>query len=92
MRQTYGMNWSTLFTARVSTASQTTHADFAVVQTWVEGDLDTTYELFTIDLSAYNGQAIYVAFVLEQDDGNSWYLDDVTGVQLPVELVSFSVE
>jgi len=92
MRQAYTPDWGTTFTVRVSTASQTTHADFTVVQTWVETDFDTTYAEFTVDLSAYSGQAIYVAFVMAQDDGDSWYIDDVTGVPVPVELMSFQVE
>lgn len=92
MRQAYSPDWGTVYTVRVSTASQNTHADFTVVQTWVETDFDATYQEFSVDLSAYVGQAIYVAFVMAQDDGDSWYIDDVTGVPVPVALMSFQVE
>ncbi len=91
MRQSYTSDYGGSYTVRVSTASQTTHADFTVVQTWAETDFSTTYTQFSVGLSAYIGQTIYVAFVMEQDDGDSWYLDDVSGVPVPVELMSFEV-
>jgi hypothetical protein len=92
MRQAYGADYGSVYTVRVSTASQTTHADFAVVQTWAEADFGVTFSQVAIDLSAYVGQVVFVAFVMEQDDGDSWYVDDVTGVPLPVELMAFTVE
>ena len=91
MRQNYTNDYGTSYTVRVSSASQTTHADFSVVQTWAEADFSTTYAQFSVDLSAYIGQAIYVAFVMDQDDGDNWFIDDVSGVPVPVELMSFEV-
>ncbi len=91
MKQAFISDYGTAYTVRVSTASQTTHADFTVIQTWAEADFDATYAQFSVDLSAYIGQAIYVAFVMDQDDGDSWYIDDVSGVPVPVELMSFEV-
>ncbi|PCI08935.1 MAG: hypothetical protein COB73_06330 [Flavobacteriaceae bacterium] len=76
-RQDFGADWGTTYTVRVSTASQTTHADFTIVDTQVETDFNSIYNAHNVDLSAYNGTPIYVAFVMEQNDGDSWYIDDV---------------
>lgn len=65
------------FEIRVSTNSQTTHADFATIDSWAELDFNSEYTNRYIDLSAYNGQAIYVAFVFTQDDGEDWFIDDI---------------
>ncbi len=78
MRQSFIADYGTTYTVRVSTASQTNHSDFAIVQTYTESDFGTTYQPFSVDLSAYIGQNIYVAFVMEQDDGDSWYIDNVS--------------
>jgi len=77
MRQGYTSDYDTTYTIRVSTNSQTTHADFTTVQTYAETDFGITYQQFTVDLSAYVGQDIYIAFVMEQDNGDNWYLDNV---------------
>jgi len=37
-----------------------------------------TYEQFSFDLSAYNGQNVYIAFRHYDVDGNGMYLDDIT--------------
>ncbi|MFY0629344.1 MAG: choice-of-anchor J domain-containing protein [Flavobacteriaceae bacterium] len=76
-RQAFGSDYGTTYTIRVSTASQTTHADFTIVDTQSETDFGTVYSTHYVDLSAYDGMAIYVAFVMEQDDGDNWYVDDV---------------
>ncbi len=82
MQQAYTPDWLTTYTVRVSTASQTNHIDFTTVQTYTENDFGTTYQPFSVDLSAYIGQSIYVAFVMEQDDGDSWYIDNVSWTEL----------
>jgi len=76
-KQEFTSDYSTTYTIRVSTASQTTHADFTIVDTQAETDFSTSFGTHYVDLSAYNGQAIYVAFVMDQDDGDSWYVDNV---------------
>jgi hypothetical protein len=77
--QDFSSDYGTTYTVRVSTlASQTTHADFAIVDTQFETDFTPgIYSAHNVDLSAYNGTPIYVAFVMEQADGDSWYIDDV---------------
>ncbi|MGV1012787.1 MAG: fibronectin type III domain-containing protein [Flavobacterium sp.] len=75
-----------------TTGSQTTLANYTnTVQTWNNANpLVTTfniYELKTVNLSAYAGQQVYIAFVRVFNQptaalgGNSWYVDDVKLVQ-----------
>ena len=65
------------FEIRVSTASQNVHGDFVVVDSWAELDFSDVYSTRYVDLSTYDNVPIYVAFVLSQDDGEDWYIDDV---------------
>ncbi len=68
----------TTFTVRVSTTSQSSIASFTTVFTETEADfVDGTFSPVNIDLSAYIGQSVYVAFVMSQDNGDNWYIDDV---------------
>ncbi len=77
-RQDFGSDYGTTYTIRVSTtASQMTHADFAIIDTQSETDFGTSYTTHNVNLSAYDGVPIYVAFVMNQDDGDSWLIDDV---------------
>ena len=77
-RQSYSDEYGSQYHVRVSTSSQTDRSSFANVQTFTESDFSSTaFSQFTVDLSAYDGMRIYLAFVLEQDDGDDWYLDDV---------------
>ncbi len=76
----FATDYGSTYTVRVSTgASQTTHADFTIVDTQSETDVWSGGPLaqHTVDLTAYIGQPIYVAFVLEQNDGDRWILDNI---------------
>lgn len=76
----FATDYGSTYTIRVSTgSSQTTHADFTIVDTQSETDVWAGGPLaqHTVDLTAYIGQAIYVAFVLEQNDGDRWIIDNV---------------
>lgn len=76
----YATNYGTTYTIRVSTgASQTTHADFTTVQTFTEADIPVELQFgpAQVDLSAYIGQSIYIAFVMAQNDGDYWFLDNI---------------
>lgn len=80
--QQYTAAYGTIYQVKVSTTSQTSHASFTNVATYAEADftdITTTAltSLKTVDLSAYNGQQIYVAFVMTQNDGDNWFIDDV---------------
>jgi plastocyanin len=73
----YGQQYTSTYKIKVSTSSPTDHASFTDLSTYTETDLTSTYTQNTIDLSAYIGQEIYVAFVVAQDNGEDWYLDDI---------------
>jgi len=77
--QHYPEDWGSVYKVKVSTTSQTNHASFTDVATYTESDFSIAAitSLKTIDLSAYNGQQIYIAFVMIQDDGDNWYIDNV---------------
>ena len=76
-RQSYVTNYGAVYKVFISTGSQTTHADFTLVDTQLETDFTYYYTEKEIDLSAYVGVPIYVAFVHEQDNGDNWLIDDV---------------
>jgi Secretion system C-terminal sorting domain len=77
---------------RVSTTTQTTLANFTTVTEFTEGNtatstvISTTLADFSVNLSAYNGQNIYVAFVWtgNQFDTNGIYVDDVRDIPIAV--------
>jgi len=75
----FAIDYGSIYTVRVSTASQTTISDFTIVDTQTEADVWSGGPLaqHTVDLSAYVGQAIYVAFVLENNDGDLWLIDNI---------------
>ncbi len=69
---------NSVYTIRISTNSQTTHADFTIEQTYLESDLVAfDFTPHFVDLSSYIGQNIYVAFVLEQNAGDYMLIDNV---------------
>jgi hypothetical protein len=61
---------------RVSTTSQTDIGTFTSLSSLSATEVfDGTTR--TVDLSAYEGQSIYIAWVLEQDYGDGWIVDDI---------------
>jgi len=76
-RQTYSTSYGSSYSVRVSTTSQTSPAAFTTVSTWAESTFSTTYAKKTVDLSAYNGQSVYIALVMTNDDGDDWYVDSL---------------
>ena len=81
-----------VYTIRISTATQNTTTDFTVVKTWNElqimslDDLgndgstlpiQSTYIQKKVNLSAYAGQNVYIAFVMANNNGDRWCVDDV---------------
>lgn len=75
--------YTSFYTVRISTTSQSDVGSFNTIATYFESDFtNDVYQQFTVDLSAYNEQNIYVAFVMENDDGDSFLLDDVSGPAL----------
>ncbi|MDH7911534.1 choice-of-anchor J domain-containing protein [Winogradskyella sp. SYSU M77433] len=77
-KNSYDNDYGTEYSIRVSTTSQTDHGSFSVVETYTETDFNNVaYTQQIVDLSAYDGQTIYIAFVQTQNWGDSWYLDDI---------------
>ena len=72
---------------RISTTSQTNTASFTTVQSWDDNNLTTTnnvYEEKIIDLNPTTyppGSTIYIAFVMTNDNGDRWLVDNVNLVQ-----------
>lgn len=83
--QQYTSLYSTIYTIRISTTSPTNIGSFTTIATYSEADFSGIVEgpqllasdLKSVDLAAYDGQQIYVAFVMEQDDDDNWFVDDV---------------
>ncbi len=75
--QYWTTNYGSNYEVKVSTNSQTNHADFTTIASYTEANVGNGYELKTIDLSAYDGMMIYIAFVHLNDDGDNWYIDDI---------------
>jgi hypothetical protein len=71
-------DFNTVYSIQISTTSQTNIGSFTTVATYDESVFQNDYSEFIVDLSVYNGQTIFIAFVMEQDDGDSWYLDDIS--------------
>ncbi|MEQ9405177.1 MAG: choice-of-anchor J domain-containing protein [Cyclobacteriaceae bacterium] len=89
-RQSYSTDFGSQYHIKVSTTSQTDLTSFTDVQTFTEGDFtNTAFTQLNVDLSAYDGMTIYLAFVMEQNDGDDWLLDDVSVTGTPL-LISAS--
>jgi MAM domain-containing protein meprin/A5/mu/flagellar hook capping protein FlgD len=74
--QNFG-TWVVYHGILVSTASgDPTVGDFVEVQSLTAG-VEDDWEFITVDLSAYDGQDIYVAFVYSGSNADEWYLDDI---------------
>lgn len=81
-RKAVGTNNGTQYTVRISTTSQTNAAGFTTLQTWDDSNINSNqtapfYEQKVIDLTAYVGQNVYIAFVMTNDNGNRWLVDNV---------------
>lgn len=70
-------DFGSVMTVRISTNSQTNPADFTTIYTQGESALTPNLVSHQIDLSAYINQPIYIAFVMTQNCGDRWIIDDV---------------
>jgi hypothetical protein len=77
-RQDFAPEYGTVYTIRVST-TDTNITSFTTVQSYVEDDFsETTFAEYIVNLSAYSSNStVYIAFVMENNDGDSWYIDDL---------------
>jgi hypothetical protein len=73
-------NWYTYYVYHgiwISTASgDPTVGDFIELDSLGVG-IEDTWEFVTVDLSAYAGQDVYIAFVYAGDFADEWFLDDI---------------
>lgn len=76
-REQFITDYNTEYSVRISTTSATDINSFSILQTYTETQMGRTFNQKTIDLSAYSG-VVYIAFVMEQNDGDNWYLDDIS--------------
>ncbi len=63
---------------KVSTSSNSDTSTFVTVKTYPVGSLPTAWTEDVVDLTAYVGQSIYIAFQYTSNWGEFWYLDDVS--------------
>jgi len=85
-------NQGTIYQIKVapSSASQTDPNAYTLVQQWTDADIVTTFNVYeekTVDLSAYAGSDVYIAFVMINNQTNGvtnldrWLVDDVRLVE-----------
>ncbi len=65
------------YAIKISTTSQTDISSFSTLELYGEFNFTTEYTKKEIDLSAYKGQTVYIAFVRINDLGDEWYVDSV---------------
>jgi len=70
-------DWNTSYSVKISTTSQIDHSSFTNIITYYEPDFSNVYTQRSIDLSSYAGQSVYIAFVMKQNNGDLWTLDDI---------------
>ncbi|CAH8282585.1 putative secreted protein (Por secretion system target) [Mariniflexile fucanivorans] len=75
-------DYGSTLTIRISTgSSQTSHGDFTIVDTQNETDVTNgtalTFSRHEVDLSVYEGQSVFIAFVWAQDNGDALFIDDI---------------
>jgi hypothetical protein len=77
-RENFTSNWGSVYNVLVSTSSQTNTASFTVVATYTENLVNPlVYKNRVVNLSAYVGQNVYIAFRHDNDDGDDWLLDNI---------------
>lgn len=92
-RKLAGADYLTEYTIRISTVSQNNPSDFTVLQTWNDATINSdqfnpVYEQKVVDLSAYVGSDVYIAFVKRNENGNHWLVDNVYVDQRCAEVTS----
>ncbi|MEW5676466.1 fibronectin type III domain-containing protein [Flavobacterium enshiense] len=97
----------TLYQVRISTTSQTNQSSFTVLQQWTESELEiamasggstafNVYGEMVLNLNAYAGQQVYVAFVRVHTQtgtttsGDRWLLDNVNIAQQCLDPVTLT--
>ncbi|MBK3516478.1 T9SS-dependent choice-of-anchor J family protein [Carboxylicivirga marina] len=76
-KQSSASDFNSSYHIMVSTKSQTNHDDFVEVDSWTELDFTTTHSVKNVDLSQFDNQQVYLAFVNKNNKGDNWFIDDV---------------
>lgn len=79
--QSYGPNYGSTYSVMVSTTTQTDISAYTVVQTWSEeelGGVGLPLSVKMVDLSAYKGKKVYVVFMMKNNNGDNFLIDDVS--------------
>lgn len=77
-REGFTIDYGTTYNILVSASSQTNVATFSVVASYPENTVTpTVYRNNLIDLSAYIGQTVSIAFRMDNNNGDDWYLDNI---------------
>ncbi|HEY0046298.1 MAG TPA: choice-of-anchor L domain-containing protein, partial [Flavobacterium sp.] len=98
-RTTVNGNQGTVYKIMVSTTVQNDPAAYVEVESWAENELTNTFNIYeekVVDLSAYEGDQIYVAFVREFTQptaglgGDRWLIDDVRFVEKCLDVTNLN--
>jgi hypothetical protein len=77
-RNPYGAAYDpTTMSIRVSTTSQTDISSFTTLSSLTSAEVFAGTGTRSVDLSAYEGQDIYIAWVLTQNDTDGWLIDSL---------------
>lgn len=76
-KDSYAVDYFSSYSIRVSIASQSDPGDFEIIDEQGESDMRLYYTYHEVDLSAYIGKDIYLAFVMSNDDGDNWIIDEI---------------
>ncbi|PKM69441.1 MAG: hypothetical protein CVU93_03310, partial [Firmicutes bacterium HGW-Firmicutes-18] len=75
----FSSNYGSIFMVKIATSNQTSHADFTNLIVYSESDIsDSEWRLRELNLDNYAGQEVYIAFVHEQNFGDSWIIDNIS--------------
>ncbi|MGF1480145.1 MAG: M14 family zinc carboxypeptidase [Cyanophyceae cyanobacterium] len=87
-RQVFPDDLGSNYAVQVSTAGQTDPDDFETVLEFTEAGIPfDEYQTYAVDFSDYVGEDIYVAFVLENDNGDFFAIDDVEGLPFTPDIL-----
>jgi hypothetical protein len=74
-RDQYTPAYSSTLTVKISTDNGLNYTDLL---TLTESQVvNTAFTMFEIPLNTYAGQSVKIAFVMTDDDGDNWFVDDV---------------
>ena len=94
-RLTQVLDQGSVYKVYISTTSQTNATSFQLLQQWSElqiNPVQTDYTKITVPIpSTYANSTVYIAFVLETDNGDRWLVDDVSVGSNCVDPLNLSV-